>query len=49
MFYNFPYFHLPTWEVALVTFLRRLKLHGQNAPKTASLRHCEKIVLLGGT
>ena len=31
------------------TYLRRLKLHGQNAPKTASLRHCEKIVLLGGT
>ena len=29
--------------------LRRLKMHGQNAPKTASLRHCEKIVLLGGT
>ena len=28
--------------------LRRLRLHGQNAPKTASLRHCEKIVLLGG-
>ena len=20
MFYNFPYFHVPTWEVALVTF-----------------------------
>ena len=29
--------------------LRRLELHGQNAPKTASPRHCEKIVLLGGT
>ena len=29
--------------------LRRLKLHIQNAPKTASPRHCEKIVLLGGT
>ena len=29
--------------------LRRLKLHGQNAPKTASPRHCEKIVLLGAT
>ena len=29
--------------------LRRLKLHGENVPKTASLRHCEKIVLLGGT
>ena len=29
--------------------LRRLKLHGQNAPKTASPRHCEKIVLLRGT
>ena len=29
--------------------LRRLKLHGQNAPKTASPRHCEKKVLLGGT
>ena len=29
--------------------LRRLKLHGQNAPKSASPRHCEKIVLLGGT
>ena len=29
--------------------LRRLKLHGQNAPKTASPRHCVKIVLLGGT
>ena len=28
--------------------LRRLKLHGQNAPKAASPRHCEKIVLLGG-
>ena len=31
------------------TNLRRLRLHGQNAPKTASPRHCEKIVLLGGT
>ena len=29
--------------------LRSLKLHGQNAPKTASPRHCEKIVLFGGT
>ena len=29
--------------------LSRLKLHGQNAPKAASLRHCEKIVLLGWT
>ena len=29
--------------------IRRLKLHGQNAPKTASPRRCEKIVLLGGT
>ena len=29
--------------------LRRLKLHGQNAPKTASPRHCGKIVLFGGT
>ena len=29
--------------------LRRLKLHGQNAPKTASPRHCEKAVLLEGT
>ena len=29
--------------------LRRLKLHGQNAPKTASPRHCEKVVLSGGT
>ena len=28
--------------------LRRLKLHGQNAPKTASPRHCQKIVPLGG-
>ena len=27
--------------------LRRLKLHGQNVPKTASPRHCEKIVLWG--
>ena len=27
--------------------LRRLKLHGQNVPKTASPRHSEKIVLLG--
>ena len=30
-------------------FLTRLKLHGENVPKTASLRHCEKIVLLWGT
>ena len=29
--------------------LRRLKLHGQDASKTASPRHCEKIVLFGGT
>ena len=29
--------------------LRRLKLRGQNAPKTASPRHCKKIVRLGGT
>ena len=29
--------------------LRPLKLHGQNAPQTASPRHCEKIVYLGGT
>ena len=28
--------------------LRRLKLHGQNAPKTACPRHCKKIVILGG-
>ena len=34
---------------APVNRLRRLKLHGQNAPKTAPPRHCEKIVLLGGT
>ena len=27
--------------------LRRLKLHGQNVPKTASPWHCEKIVVLG--
>ena len=32
----------------IMVVLRRLKLHGQNAPKTASPRHCEKIVLLGG-
>ena len=29
--------------------LGRLKLHGQNAPKTASPLHCERIVLSGGT
>ena len=28
-------------------FLRRLKLHGQNVPKTASPPHSEKIVFLG--
>ena len=38
-----------TIAVGEVVFLRRLKLHGENVPKTASLRHCEKIVLLGGT
>ena len=30
-------------------FLRRLKLHGQNGPKTASPRHCERMVHLGGS
>ena len=30
----------------LWTLLRRLKLQGQNLPKSASLRHSEKIVLL---
>ena len=37
------------WPAANLISLSRLKLHGQNAPKTASPRHCEKIVLLGGT
>ena len=35
-------------DVFMYQMLRRLKLHGQNAPKTASPRHCEKIVFLGG-
>ena len=42
-----PYQGKPKSVVAVE--LRRLKLHGENVPKTASLRHCEKIVLLGGT
>ena len=25
VFCNFPYFHVPTWEVALVTLLKRPK------------------------
>ena len=43
------------WRMRNIKFLvmfarlRRLKLHGQNAPKTASQRHCKKIVLSGGT
>ena len=37
------------YQLLREVLLRRLKLHGQNAPKTASARHCEKLVLLGGT
>ena len=37
------------YNVDCCFWLRQLKLHGENVPKTASLRHCEKIVLLGGT
>ena len=41
--YVFVYLSMPN----LLHSLRRLKLHGQNVPKTASPQHSEKIVLLG--
>ena len=35
------------WQCSGPDTLRRLKLQGQNLPKSASLRHSEKIVFMG--